>query len=165
MPQSTFNDHDYIYGEYVHVTRDIRELLWVVSLEAPMTTSTWQCGILRALCSSRSDTMFSLTSPSFFQGVSSCFCPYRRATALVQVNYNLKTNVTKLAFQLKRHLLRGPHPVGSSTSPSCRLPASAWVCPCTNGRGELECIHSQQAITSSIFLVLPKLYIFTKLRC
>ena len=100
----------------------------------------------------------------FCQGISSCFCPYWRATTLVQVNYTLilKTNVTELASQLKWNLLRGPHPVGSSTSPGCGLPASAWVRPGTDGRGELECVQPQQAIS---FMLLPKLHIFTELRC
>ena len=127
-----------ICGEYFQVMHDLRELLWVVSLEAPMTTSTWQCGILWVLCSSKADTIFSMTSPSLSQGVSSCFCQYSTATTVVQVNYNLETSVTQLAVQLKWHLLRCPHSIGSSSSPSCRLPASTWLCPGTNGRGELE---------------------------
>ena len=124
-----------------------------------MTTSTWRCGILWVLCSSKADTIFSMTSPSVSQGVSSCFCQYSTATTMVQVNYNLETSVTQLAFQFEWQLLRCPHSIGASSCPSCDLPASTGLCPCTHGRGKLvEYILPKQLILPFQYEFCPSLW-------
>ena len=129
-------DHGFMYGE--QVACDLRELRWAVSLEAPMTTSTWQCGIPGALCSSRSDKMFSLTLPSNGRGYLHVRIntEERQRWCRYHTIINGKLIVLSL-LQRQRHLLCGPHSIGSSSGPGCCLSASTGLCPGAHDRGEL----------------------------
>ena len=153
MNNFTFTSELLVCWEHLHGKHDFRGWLWAVSLEAPTTTSTWQCGIQRAWCSGMSEVTFSLTH-FLCQGLFACFCPYRGEATLVQVKFIHRCDNNLNASQCQRHLLRGPRSIGASSSrPGCHLPASSWLCSCTHVRGELQCIEPQQSIIKSCYQI------------